>query len=147
MGPSERVAGTWHIRYSTLPMWRSRRSATLNYLALPNGDLADVVAYLDRRGRERTIVGIDRPDGDGWIWRGVGTVTRFATSRWTFAAADFGAGWAVSHFQRTLFTPEGIDLCFRAEAPSADALAAAKTAAARHPRTRALAQRLFAVRA
>lgn len=142
--PAERLLhGTWHIRLTSLPMWRKRRSPTLNYLPLPDASVVDVVAWKGRR-RLRTIVGRDRPLGDGWQWRGAGFVTRWTPSRWSLVAWDEAGQWAVSRFERTPFTPAGADVIFRDPDPDPALVEAALTACREHPKTARLAGMLFA---
>ncbi|RKW71413.1 hypothetical protein [Galactobacter caseinivorans] len=135
--------GTWHIRLTSLPMWRKRRAPTLSYLPMPDGSVLDVVAWKGRR-RLRTIVGWDRPSGEGWQWRGAGLVTRFTPSLWSLVVWEEEGQWAVSRFERTPFTPAGTDVIFRDAEPEAAVLEAARAACLEHPATADLAGGLFA---
>lgn len=143
MATEQLMEGTWHIGLTSLGMWRTRADPTLNYLPLPDGNVADVVAWKGKRG-QRTIVGIDRPRGNGWEWRGVGWVTRFTPSRWSFVAADTAGRWAVSHFEKTPFTAAGTDVVFREARPGRELVEQARAACAAHPLTAAFAAGLFA---
>lgn len=70
------------------------------------------------RGRPGLIIGVDTPLPDGgWAWRGVSLLTRFTVSRWQALAA--GDGWAVTVFERTPFTPAGLDVYARTPALTA----------------------------
>lgn len=132
---SRRLAsGTWHILRTSLPFWRKRAAPAVSYAPLPTGEVGDIVTWRGRRpGR---VVGIDRPGADGeWEWRGVEPLTLFLRSRWRFTAADEETGWAITHFERTLFTPAGVDLYARSPNLGGDGLAAALAACAGDPRT------------
>lgn len=105
------VDGTWYIVRTSLPFWKPRQNPTVTYAPLPDGRVVDTVSYT-RRGRERLVVGVDEPDPDGsWVWRGITPLTRLVSSRWrVLASAD---DWAVTHFEKTLFTPAGWDVYCR----------------------------------
>lgn len=122
----ELASGTWHIVMSDLPLWRAR-SGTVSYAPLPGGELADVVSWRkgERMGR---VVGIDRPiseDGWQWEWRGVEPLTLLTRSRWRFLAGNLRQGWAVTAFEKTLFTPAGFDIYARIAQPNHAMLSAA----------------------
>ena len=111
--------GTWHIAMTNLPLWRKRAGA-ITYAPLPGGAVSDVVSW-QGGGRQGTIVGIDQPIDDDawqWEWRGVEPTTFFIKSRWRFIAGDLRLGWAVTEFEKTLFTPAGIDVYCRRPQPS-----------------------------
>lgn len=125
--------GTWHIARSTLPMWRER-AGTISYCPLPDGSVGDVVTSR-KGGRVSHIVGIDRPiEAEGWQWQwcGVQPLTLLVRSRWRFIAGDADAGWAVTLFERTIFSAAGFDIYSRAPIIHADALMAAMQACADH---------------
>ncbi|PPH17732.1 MULTISPECIES: hypothetical protein [unclassified Rathayibacter] len=141
------ASGTWFVRGSSLPLWRSRSGVAITYAPLPTGGIGDVVSW---RGRTRShyVVGIDTPDPhdpSGFRWRGVEPLTLLARSRWSFVAADEEAGWALTRFARTPFTPAGVDVYVRDPHPARGVLAAALAACAADPRTSALRPRLFEV--
>lgn len=145
----ELATGTWFVRGSSLPLWRSRSGVAITYSPLPSGEIADVVSW---RGRwsTRYVVGIDAPDPaapGGFVWRGVEPLTLLARSRWSFVAADPEAGWALTRFARTPFTPAGVDVYVRSARPAPGVLAAALAACAADPLTAPLRPRLFEVAA
>ncbi|WP_152662639.1 hypothetical protein [Devosia soli] len=131
--------GTWYIAMTNLPLWR-KRSGAITYAPLPGGALSDVVTWQSGQ-REGTVVGIDQPIDDKrwqWEWRGVEPTTFFVKSRWRFIAGDLRHGWAVTEFEKTLFTPAGIDVYCRRPQPSHAQLREALSAVPKD-----LAQELF----
>ncbi|AZZ53947.1 hypothetical protein [Rathayibacter festucae] len=141
------ATGTWFVRGSSLPLWRGREGVAITYAPLPGGEVGDVVSWRGRRST-RYVVGIDAPDPadpDGFRWRGVEPLTLLARSRWSFVAADAEAGWALTRFARTPFTPAGVDVYVRDARPAAGVLAAALEACAADPRTAPLRPRMFEV--
>ncbi|KQQ05499.1 MULTISPECIES: hypothetical protein [unclassified Rathayibacter] len=143
------ATGTWFVRGSSLPLWRSRAGVAITYAPLPSGEIGDVVSWRGRRGT-RYVVGIDVPDPAdplGFRWRGVEPLTLLARSRWSFVAADIEAGWALTRFARTPFTPAGADVYVRSPHPAPGVLAAALAACAAHPLTAPLRPRMFEVAA
>ena len=145
----ELATGTWFVRGSSLALWRSRSGVAITYAPLPSGDVADVVSWCGRRST-RYVIGVDSADPadpDGFVWRGVEPLTLLARSRWSFVAADPEAGWALTRFARTPFTPAGVDVYLRTAHPAPGVLAAALAACAADPRTAAFRPRLFEVAA
>lgn len=120
------ATGTWHIVMTDLPLWR-KRSGTVSYLTLPGGEMADVITW-QRHGRLGRVLGIDRPideDGWQWEWRGVEPLTLLTRSRWRFLAGNLKQGWAVTAFEKTMFTPAGFDIYARVPQPGHGQLSAA----------------------
>ncbi|MWV51227.1 hypothetical protein GRS96_18310 [Rathayibacter sp. VKM Ac-2803] len=143
------ATGTWFVRGSSLPLWRARAGVAITYAPLPTGEVGDVVSWRGRRG-PRYVVGIDSPDPAdplGFRWRGVEPLTLLARSRWSFVAADLDAGWALTRFARTPFTPAGVDVYVRDQRPAPGVLAAALAACAADPLTAALRPRMLEVAA
>lgn len=91
----EPTNGTWQIVATSLPFWKSRSAPAVTYAALPDGRILDAVTYL-RNGRSRLVLGVDSPDDDGFVWRGLQLVTRFTTSRWRVVASDETAAHAAA---------------------------------------------------
>ncbi|KAG7007779.1 hypothetical protein G7Y79_00008g024170 [Physcia stellaris] len=141
--PVSFLTGTWYVNYSTLPMWKDKRNVRITYTVLPftNPSLPDPVLRLDdlveyqalNSDKIKAIHGIDTASGadtGAWDWRGKGWL-KIASSHWEFVDWGLdGAGgivegeteghgkgieeeWAVIWFQKTLFTPEGIDIFSR----------------------------------
>ena len=129
--PTSFLTGTWNVIYSTLPMWKDRRNVRITYTALPPSDptvdspvprLDDLVTYQTLTSdKNMTIQGIDTPSGGdtiAWDWRGKGWLN-IVTSHWEFI--DWANGpneedqWAVLWFQKTIFTPERVDIISRSK--------------------------------
>lgn len=126
------LVGTWFICSTNFPMWLKgdKQNPTFNYTLTEkqgNQVLLDVVKYT-KNGKERSIVGYDYPDGKNdraFIWRGK-VLLSVAKSKWQVVMMDEKEGWAVIHFSKTLFTPEGIDIISRQPRLGADKLAEIK---------------------
>jgi len=130
--PTSFLTGSWYVIQSTLPMWRDKRNVCITYTALPAANAAeesvprldDVVEYQARNSdKVKTVHGVDTPSGldtRAWDWRGKGWL-KIASSHWEFVEWSEEIGqveatreqWAVIWFQKTLFTPEGIDIFSR----------------------------------
>lgn len=111
------LSGTWFVVRTSLPLWRTRHNPSVTYAPLPDGRVVDTVRFT-RRGRPGLIIGVDTPLPDGgWAWRGVSLLTRLTVSRWQVLAA--GDGWAITVFERTPFTPAGLDVYARTPALTA----------------------------
>ncbi len=113
------LAGTWFIVSSNFPMWLKgdKMNPTFNYtLTEKKGEqvLLDEVKYT-KNGKQRSILGYDHADtknDQAFIWRGKGLLS-IAKSKWQVVMIDEKEGWAVIHFSKTLFTPEGVDIISR----------------------------------
>lgn len=125
----ETVSGTWYVVRTSLPFWRRRTDPSVTYAPLPDGRVVDTVRYLSR-GRPKLVVGVDVPDGEEWVWRGITPLTRLTSSRWQVVQAQ--DEWALTHFEKTLFTPEGWDVYCRAPQVTASSEEALHKALARH---------------
>lgn len=117
--PISFLQGKWYITHSTLPMWKSNRNVTVTYTPLPNNDqvLDDLVQYQPLSStKQKKIEGYDTPDARvsaSYSWRGRGLL-KLITSRWQILGyGDEDGGWIVTYFQKTLFTPAGIDIYAR----------------------------------
>ena len=125
------MTGTWHIVASSLPFWAARSSPAVTYAPLPTGKVLDVLTW-SHHGRRRMLIGRDRPTEVGYEWQGLSPLTRRARSRWRFVSSDQTAAdpadhWAVTSFDKTLFTPAGVDIYCRVRevSPAAREAAAA----------------------
>jgi len=130
MRRSDAVSGTWFIVATSLPFWRSRSAPSVTYAALPDGRVLDAVHYR-KGGRDRLVLGADTEVGDGFRWRGLTPFTRLTSSQWRVVDVDESADdpaecWAVTAFEKTLFTPAGVDVYCRAEGIAPAAMAAAR---------------------
>ena len=113
-------------------MWKDKRNVRITYVALPAAIAAensvprldDTVEYQALNSdKMKTVHGVDTPsdlDTRAWNWRGKGWL-KIASSHWEFVewsdgtedGEATGEEWAVIWFQKTLFTPEGIDIFSR----------------------------------
>lgn len=112
----EDLVGTWYINMTNFPMWLKgdKTSPTLNYkISERNGvkGLEDEVKYTDN-GKQKSIKGFDKPLNDqltSYIWRGNGLLW-LLSSKWDLLYLDQEKQIAITHFEKTIFTPEGIDV-------------------------------------
>jgi hypothetical protein len=125
------LPGTWHLLYSSFPMWRKKGIAdiTFNYtLTKYNGKngLIDVVRYF-QDGKPKFIKGFDKPDENdpnAYKWRGKGLLM-IASSKWRLEWIDPAESCIVISFEKSLFSPAGIDVLSITKSPSDKALSAA----------------------
>ncbi|KAH9855181.1 hypothetical protein C2E23DRAFT_724647 [Lenzites betulinus] len=135
----EAFMGTWHVTYSTLPLWKDKKDVTITYALKPGGkevQFDDTVEYrahgADATSAPSRITGVDTlvtsptspaaagtpPAPTRYKWRGKGWLA-VATSRWAVlgCSADPSPAnahaWAVTYFAKTLFTPAGLDVYAR----------------------------------
>jgi len=131
----EKFMGLWHVTHSTLPLWKSRKDVTISYALTPGSSsqavqFDDIVQYRSRSAPSTStpsrVVGVDTlftpPSSDRplsktrYKWRGKGML-RIASSRWQVLGCNtdekVGPAWAVTYFEKTLFTPEGLDVYSR----------------------------------
>ena len=103
-------------------MWKKSRNVTITYTPLKGspGAWDNLVSYqaLDS-DKNKTVHGLEHPDPEvsaKWKWRGKG-VLMIASSQWEILGYGEGeGGWAVIFFEKTLFTPAGIDILARQKA-------------------------------
>ena len=108
--------GAWHVTHSTLPMWKSNRNVVITYTPAEGdtGGIHDLVSYqpLDSN-KQKTIQGFDTPDAEvpaSYKWRGKSWL-KVASSQWeVLGYGDEEGGWAVTYFQKTMFSQAGIDI-------------------------------------
>ncbi len=113
------LAGKWYIHYSDFPMWLKgdKLFPTFNYSLGRRGGtsgLEDEVKYI-KDGRQKSISGFDTPTHErnvSFVWRGKGLMS-LLKSEWEILYVDPAWQWAIIHFQKTLFTPEGYDVIGR----------------------------------
>jgi len=123
--------GRWQVVYSTLPMWKSKKDVSISYTPVELTDdgrllIDDLVEYRSLSASSKSslsrIHGVDTafspPNPSGvqsavhFKWRGKGFLS-IATSKWQVLGFDPNRGWAVTYFEKTLFTPAGIDIYVR----------------------------------
>jgi hypothetical protein len=112
------MPGSWRIHATTFPMWLNgkRLNPTITYTPLP-GDgvvLRDEVGYRTRSGTTRRIRGIDRYQGQGFVWRGSGP-RWILTSRWRVEQVSTNGDVIVITFDKSLVTPTGMDVLGRGD--------------------------------
>ncbi|EIW63078.1 uncharacterized protein TRAVEDRAFT_56248 [Trametes versicolor FP-101664 SS1] len=145
----DKFMGTWHVTYSTLPLWKSKKDVTITY-ALKKSSGSDATVQFDDTVEYRgasdpatstrsRVTGVDTlvtpesqsptaanldarpPAPTRYKWRGKGWLA-VATSRWQVlgCSADTSPenahAWAVTYFEKTLFTPQGLDIYARTPA-------------------------------
>lgn len=113
------LQGTWLVTHSTLPMWKNNRNVAITYTSLESNAevLDDLVEYQPLASdKHKRVQGVDTPDAatpGAYNWRGSGWL-KIASSHWqVLGYGDDDGGWAVTYFQKTLFTPAGIDVYAR----------------------------------
>ena len=115
------LPGTWRVVATTFPMWLAptgrtpRRLSPVFTYGLRSADpleLDDTVSWFTRRGSERTLLGVDRPRGDGLRWRGTGLLS-VLRSDWSVTGASEGEDLIAIRFSRTLTSPPGVDVLVR----------------------------------
>lgn len=113
------LQGPWHVTHSTLPMWKSNRNVVITYTPTetPQGGIDDLVQYQPLKSdKNKTVRGVDTPDAStpaAYNWRGKGWL-KIASSHWeVLGYGEEEGGWMVTFFQKTLFTPAGIDIYAR----------------------------------
>ena len=113
------LSGPWHVTHSTLPMWKSNKNVVITYKPLPSppGSIDDLVTYNPlSSSKQKTVRGVDTPDATvsaKYQWRGKGLL-KIASSQWeVLGHGEEEGGWMVTYFQKTLFTPAGIDVYSR----------------------------------
>lgn len=113
------LQGTWFIHYSDFPMWLkgNKKYPTFTYTVERRGGLVglkDEVRYL-KTNRPLSINGFDTPDATkpgSFVWRGDGLLAMLK-SKWDVIYLAPAGDWAIIHFDKTLFTPEGYDVMAR----------------------------------
>ncbi|KAL8852788.1 MAG: hypothetical protein Q9221_002297 [Calogaya cf. arnoldii] len=125
--PDYFLTGTWYVNYSTATRWKDKRSVRMTYTPIPTEDgsipnLHEFVQYQTRTSdKVERIEGINTPsegDTNAWGWRGKGWL-KIASCHWefvdwpTYPESWKGEEWAVIWLQKTIFTPESLDILSR----------------------------------
>ncbi|WP_373513731.1 hypothetical protein [Persicitalea sp.] len=113
------LEGKWYIHYSDFPMWLKgdKLNPTFNYRYGKRGavtGLHDEVVFT-KNGKQKSIVGFDTPTdatNTSFVWRGKGLLS-LVKSKWEILHLSSDKRWAIIHFEKTLFTPEGYDVISR----------------------------------
>ncbi|MFY8001903.1 MAG: hypothetical protein ACOVSW_25150 [Candidatus Kapaibacteriota bacterium] len=127
--PINKLEGKWYILLTNFPMWLKgdKTSPTFNYtVETQNGitGLRDEVQSW-KNGKKQQILGFDTPldeTNHRFQWRGKGLLS-LLSSRWEIIYLDVTKEWAIIHFEKTLFTPEGYDVIARSQRISPETLA------------------------
>ncbi len=114
------MEGTWYIHYSDFPMWLKgdKQYPTFTYTVKRRKGvvgLKDEVRFW-KNNKAKSINGFDTPDASkpgSFVWRGDGLMA-LLKSKWNILYLDPTGTWAIIHFDKTLFTPEGYDVMARA---------------------------------
>ena len=115
------LEGTWYIHFSDFPMWLKgdKQYPTFTYTIKRRKGvvgLKDEVRYV-KNNRAKSINGFDTPVAahpGAFVWRGDGLLA-LLKSTWDILYLNPEGTWAIIHFEKTLFTPEGYDVMARSE--------------------------------
>ncbi len=114
------LRGEWYVLFSNFPMWLkgNKLFPRFNYDIEINNKLIglrDEVRYV-QDNKPKQLVGFDKPldeTNEKFEWRGKG-LHWLIRSRWQIMHYDMQEmEWMVISFERTLFTPAGIDIISR----------------------------------
>jgi hypothetical protein len=110
------LPGVWNVRATNFPMWltRERTSPRFSYELVSEKPLTlrDDVRYFTADNAEKHVVGTDKWARDHFVWRGKGPL-KIARSRWAISGTNDEQTVIAIRFQKTLFTPAGIDVLVR----------------------------------
>ncbi|WP_213815156.1 hypothetical protein [Glaciihabitans sp. dw_435] len=110
------LPGTWTVAATNFPMWlggdRTDPQFTYTLISPDPLVLGDDVSFTKKTGERGHVRGVDRLQGDTFVWRGRGLL-RVAASHWSVVGVSDDASIVVLRFARTLFTPAGIDVIVR----------------------------------
>jgi hypothetical protein len=110
------LPGDWNVAATNLGYWLSgkRSKPTLSYELLSSNPVTftDVVSFATAAGESKSIVGVDRFAGRGFVWRGKGLL-RVVTSRWAVSGANDEGSVLVIKYDKTVLTSSGIDVIVR----------------------------------
>lgn len=153
------LEGQWYVTHTSLPLWKDKRNVTINYKALP-ADKSGIVKIEDtdtyqalNADKVKTITGANTPtagDTGAFDWRGYGWL-KIATSHWEILGwgnVDADTQWLVTYFEKTLFTPAGIDVYSRQKGGLPDeAMVEIKNSMAKleHPALKKLVEELYEI--
>jgi len=121
----DQFMGRWHVTHSTLPLWKDKTDVSITYAPIPAApdspvQFRDHVEYrkAGSTGKPSVVDGIDTQQDlpTRYKWRGSGLLM-IATSRWQILGYNSGQDgqvpWALTYFEKTLFTPAGMDIYSR----------------------------------
>lgn len=137
------LQGTWHLIYSNFNMWKKDgvNNITFNYTPVQQAGttaLLDEVKYHDN-GKLKKVVGYDFPyDDSKFTWRGKGLLF-LLKSKWQVEWMSADKNCLVLSFEKTLFTPAGVDIIARDKKPTVALLQQAREIIQVNERLHALA--------
>jgi hypothetical protein len=118
---ARRLPGTWRIGATNFPMWLEgdRLQPEISYRKRTTDPLTlhDEVSYTNSKGVRKSITGVDRWTGDGFVWRGTGVLMPFR-SRWSVHGLESRDDILVIRFSKSRRTPAGLDVITRSESDS-----------------------------
>ena len=115
------LEGSWYVNQTNFPMWLkgTKTAPRLNYtIQTKRKDtvLFDRVNFIQNE-KEKNIKGDDWARNEGhtrFVWRGKG-ILGFLKSKWEILYINLEEQWAITYFEKTLFTPEGYDVISKKE--------------------------------
>lgn len=115
----EILEGKWYINQSNFPMWLkgNKTNPSFNYTVEEKKGvlgLKDEVIFI-KNGQKKSILVFDTPKNKSntkFVWKGKGFLA-LLKSKWAILYLDEEENWAIIHFEKTLFTPEGYDVISR----------------------------------
>jgi hypothetical protein len=126
------LPGSWTVVATNSPNWLSgeRVDPVLSYSLIRESPLTlkSVIAFTDTDGVARTIAGKDRQRGNGFSWRGAGTL-RLRSSKWFVAGSDETASILTLRFEKTFTMPGSVEVVVRDGVNVDDARTVVATAA------------------
>lgn len=145
------LAGSWHLRYSTFPMWHKPAisGVTFNYTPVQERGVAvlkDEVRYL-KNGSAKILCGYDIPDNSDdsvYTWRGCGWLRLFS-SRWKVEWMSVAKDCIIISFAATWVSPAGIDILTRTASKSEEAIQEALSIVAKQGLLHGISQPLIPV--
>lgn len=146
------LSGRWYVISTDFSMWLKgdKRDPQFHYsLTVSHGvpALEDKVTYT-KHGKLRTITGVDLLQdnrGRAFTWHGKGLLG-LLQSKWEIRLMDEQAGWAVILFDKTIFTPGGVDIISRYDTINGALLADIKKRMLEDPQLKPHANRLVNIR-
>lgn len=113
------IIGKWYLAFSNFPMWKDKHihGVSFNYTPMVKDNkpcLHDVVEYKNKH-KEKSIIGIDEYEEKEpriFKWRGSGLL-RWFTSTWQVEWMNEMKTCAIISFNKTWFTPAGLDIITR----------------------------------
>ncbi len=123
VGGSQNILGTWYVQLTNFPKWTKPEisNPTFNYSLKNATKLSDEVKY-QKNGKEKSIKGVDKvlnEDFSKFRWRGRGLLF-FVRSKWEVVYMSEDKQTMIIQFQKSLFSPAGIDVLSREKNLSQD---------------------------